>query len=153
MAFRKLWYSALDDCGMESIPHLKVRALGVIAKAEDLEFLFAEAQRLREEQLALEDDAGDVGDEYWRSSIALHGILKAAACKSAPILLQKLKDGDSSTRLLSARLLDGVCSSDHTTEIEEILTKEIDAEVRGALERVLSQGLKKRAWWQIWKKV
>ena len=138
---------------MESIPHLKIRALGMMATAEDLEFLFAEAQRLREELLALEDDAGDVSDESWRSSIALQGILKVAASKSAPILLRKLRDGDDSTRLLAARYLDGVIGTHHILEIEELLAKETNQDVRSALQWFLSRGVKKRAWWQIWKKV
>lgn len=69
--FEALWNSILDDCGMEHIPELKLRALALLAGSDELQFLLAEYERIGAEWKALiasGDDAGDGSDEYWRAS-------------------------------------------------------------------------------------
>jgi hypothetical protein len=65
--------SIARDCGMESIPDAKIAAFVRLAGPEHVPLLTADLERLKESDL--EDDAGDVGDEFWRVQTAVQRIL------------------------------------------------------------------------------
>src|SRR4051812_27803196 len=65
--------SIARDCGWEVIPDQKIAAFVRLADAGAVPLLVALLERLDEAEL--EDDAGDVGDEFWRVQTAVQRIL------------------------------------------------------------------------------
>jgi hypothetical protein len=72
-ALPEILRSIARDCGMERIPDAKIEAFVRLAGPEDVPMLTTELERLKESDL--EDDAGDVGDEFWRIQTAVQRIL------------------------------------------------------------------------------
>ena len=61
------------DCGFEVIPDQKIAAFVRLADSGAVPLLVALLERLDEAEL--EDDAGDIGDEFWRIQTAVRRIL------------------------------------------------------------------------------
>ncbi len=98
--FEALWNSILEDCGTESIPELKLRALAVLAGPEEMQFLLAEYERNGAEWQALiasGEDAGDGSDEYWRASVSLTKAFEYAGSRG----IDFLRSASGADRLLS----------------------------------------------------
>lgn len=65
--------STARDCGFEVIPDRKIAAFVRLADAGAVPLLVALLERLDEAEL--EDDAGDIGDEFWRVQTAVRRML------------------------------------------------------------------------------
>lgn len=72
-ALPEILSSIARDCGWEVIPDRKIVAFVRLADAGAVPLLVALLDRLDEADL--EDDAGDVGDEFWRVQTAVQRIL------------------------------------------------------------------------------
>ncbi|MEM9252352.1 MAG: hypothetical protein AAGB29_08385 [Planctomycetota bacterium] len=71
----QLFKSILDDCGFEVIPLKKIARLQATVELSDVDRLMTELIQL--DLSMLEDDAGDIGDEYWRITCAIARILSS----------------------------------------------------------------------------
>ena len=67
-----LW-SIVADCGLEIIPHNKIDAYITLASPLNFPELFHELESLDESKL--DDDAGDIEDEFWRIQQSIEKIL------------------------------------------------------------------------------
>jgi hypothetical protein len=65
--------SIIRDCGWEVIPERKIAAFIRLADSDAVPLLVAYLEALNEAEL--EDDAGDVGDEFWRIQVAVRRML------------------------------------------------------------------------------
>jgi hypothetical protein len=65
--------SIASDCGWEIIPNQKIAAFVRLADATAVPLLVALLERLDEAEL--ENDAGDIGDEFWRVQTAVRLML------------------------------------------------------------------------------
>jgi hypothetical protein len=70
---RTLLTSVLRDCGWEIIPQDKIAALAAKVQLDDVDDLVRVVENL--DLTALEHDAGDIGDEYWRVSSSVARVL------------------------------------------------------------------------------
>lgn len=72
-ALPEILASIARDCGFEVIPDRKIAAFVRLGDASAVSLLVALLERL--DEAALEDDAGDVSDEFWRAQTAVQRIL------------------------------------------------------------------------------
>ena len=70
---RTLLKSVYNDCGWETIPLEKITILASQMEFGDVDTLMADIESL--DLNHLENDAGDVGDEYWRIAVSVARIL------------------------------------------------------------------------------
>lgn len=87
----ELLNSVLADCGLELIPTVKIRALSSNLDLGDVDSLIVTVNEL--DLALLVDDAGDVGDEYWRIASSVAQMLAALG---PPVLeeLQRHREND-----------------------------------------------------------
>ena len=81
---RNLLSSVYSDCGLECIPLKKISELSSNVGLGDVDFLVAEIRSL--DLTLLENDAGDIGDEYWRITASTARILATLGSSVIPKL-------------------------------------------------------------------
>src|SRR5207247_1344096 len=91
------------DCGLECIPYEKVSALARLCSPVEVEHLIRELDAL--DDADLENDAGDMGDEYWRLRTAYSQVLVEVGQPAIEPLLRALGSSNPQTRGYAARAL------------------------------------------------
>jgi HEAT repeat protein len=101
--FNALLLEIQRDCGWEHIPHDKISALARICEPTDVDHLLRELNALDDADLV--DDAGDMGDEYWRLRTAYSQALAEVGEPAIEPLLRALGSENPQTRAYAARAL------------------------------------------------
>jgi hypothetical protein len=91
------------DCGWEQVPHDTIAALAVRCGPAEIDQLIRELDALDDADLV--DDAGDVGDEYWRLRTSYSDVLAKVGEPAIDPLLRALKSSNPQTRYYAARAL------------------------------------------------
>jgi HEAT repeat protein len=91
------------DCGLEEIPYDKISALARVCGPGDVDLLIRELDAL--DDADLEDDAGDMRDEYCRLRTAYSQALAEVGEPAIEPLLRGLDSGNPETRAAVARSL------------------------------------------------
>jgi HEAT repeat protein len=91
------------DCGWEHIPYDKITALARVCGPAEVDQLIRELNSLDDADLV--DDAGDVGDDYWRLRTAYSQTLAEVGEPAVEPLLRALGSENPETRLYAARAL------------------------------------------------
>jgi len=69
----ELILEVLGECYWENIPADTIWRLAGILTVEDIDWLMKQIEDL--DLSRLEDDAGDIGDEYWRVTVAISALI------------------------------------------------------------------------------
>jgi HEAT repeat protein len=101
--FNSLLGEIQSDCVWEHIPFDKISALARICGPTEVDRLICELDAL--DDIDLQDDAGDMGDEYWRLRTAYSQALAEVGGQAIEPLLRALCSENLQTRVYAARAL------------------------------------------------
>jgi HEAT repeat protein len=119
------------DCGWETIPYGKVSALARLCGPAEVERLIRELDAL--DNADLEDDAGDVGDEYWRLRTACSQALAEVGEPAVEPLLRALGSRNPQTRAYAGRALGLIGDPRAFDPIVALLAEESDDTIQRSL--------------------
>lgn len=101
--FNDLYSEVKKMCGWETIPTELNLALGRVCQPADIQYLIAELESL--DNAALEDDAGDEADYYWRLRTSISDALVAAGKLAVKPLLAAIDSPNDAAAEYVARSL------------------------------------------------
>lgn len=130
-AFSEILAEIKRDCGWEHIPYDKISALACMCGPRDVEQLIQELDSLNDHDL--EDDAGDIGDEYWRLRTAFSQVLAEVGEPAVQPLLQALGSSNPKTRAYVARALGLIGAPGTVGPLVTRLAQEADDAIRMSL--------------------
>jgi HEAT repeat protein len=142
-AFRAILAEIQQDCGWEQIPYDKIAALARLCGPAEVDHLIDTLDGL--DDVDLWDDAGDMGDEYWRLRIAYSQTLAGVGESAVEPLLHALSRENPKTRVYAARALGLIGTPRAFEPIVTLLAQETDAPLRIPLIEVLGQLRDERA--------
>jgi HEAT repeat protein len=116
------------ECGWEHVPLDKVSALAKISGPAEIDCLIQELESL--DDADLEDDAGDVGDEYWRLRMAYSQALAEIGEPAIEPLIQALSSQNPQARAYAARALGLMGTTRAFGSIATQLAKEEDGDAK-----------------------
>jgi HEAT repeat protein len=102
-AFGQLYEEVVKACSFESMSADLNRQLGESCTPDDVRVLIKRLESLKDEDLA--DDAGDVGDFYWRLRTSISDALAAAGQQALGPLLSALNSPNEKAAEYAARSL------------------------------------------------
>jgi hypothetical protein len=130
-------------CGLEYIPSDKISALARICGPAEVDHLIQELDDL--DDADLQDDAGDIGDEYWRLRIAYSQALAEIGGPAVESLLRALGSENPQTRAHAARALGRIGEQRAFSPIVALLAVEGDDTIRMRLMEALGELRDERA--------
>ena len=119
------------DCGLEHIPYDKITALSQRCGPAEVDLLIRELDAL--DDADLKDDAGDMGDEYWRLRTAYSQALAEVGKPAIEPLVCALGSDNPKTRAYVARALGRIGARDAYGPIVTLLAEENDDTIRMSL--------------------
>lgn len=131
------------DCGWEHVPYDKISEIAKLCGPAEVARLIAELNALNDADL--EDDAGDIGDEYFRLRTAYSQALTEVGEPAIDPLLHALDSKNPHTRSSSARALGRLGAKQAYTLLVNLLTKEFDFQIRLEMMRSLGELRDQRA--------
>lgn len=102
-AFPRLYEEVVRTCSLESVSEDLNRQLGESCTSDDLRVLIEKLESLKDEDLV--DDAGDIGDFYWRLRTSISDALAAAGQRAVGPLLSTLASSNARAAEYAARSL------------------------------------------------
>jgi HEAT repeat protein len=119
------------DCGWEHIPSDKISALARLCGSAEVNHLIGELDALNDAVLL--DDAGDIGDEYWRLRTAYSQALAEVGQTAIEPLLRALGSANPKTRAYAAKALGRIGTERAFSPISALLATESDDVIRLSL--------------------
>jgi len=126
--FRVILAEIQRDCGWEHIPYDKISALARLCGPTEVNHLIQALDGL--DDAALVDDAGDMGDEYWRLRTAYSQALAEVGESAVEPLLRTLGSDNPKTRAYAARALGLIGAPRAFDPLVALLARECDDIVR-----------------------
>lgn len=123
-SFSELLAEIQRDCGWEHIPYDKITVLAQMCGPAEVAHLIRELDALDDADLV--DDAGDVGDEYWRLRTAYSQGLAEVGEPAIEPLLRALDSANPKTRAYAAKALGLIGTPRAFTPIVGLLAEERD---------------------------
>lgn len=142
-SFNEVLAEIQRDCGWEHIPYDKTTALARVCGPAEVEHLIRELDALDDADLV--DDAGDVGDEYWRLRTAYSQALAEVGEPAIEPLLRALGSENPQTRAHAAKALGRIGTPRAFNTIVELLAEEREDTIRMSLIEALGGLRDKRA--------
>jgi HEAT repeat protein len=130
-SFNGLLAEIQRDCGWELIPYDKISALARLCGSAEVDHLIRQLDALNDADLV--DDAGDVGDEYWRLRTAYSQALAEVGETAIEPLLRALGSESSKTRAYAAKALGRIGTGRACSPIIALLATETDDVIRMSL--------------------
>jgi HEAT repeat protein len=127
-SFNRLLAEIKQDCGCEHIPYEKISALARLCTPVEVDHLIRELDAL--DDADLKDDAGDMGDEYWRLRTAYSQTLAEVGEPAIEPLLRVLDSENPQTRAYVARALGLIGARQAFGRMIAMLAEERDDTVR-----------------------
>jgi HEAT repeat protein len=132
-----------QDCSWEHIPYDKISVLAQSCGPAEVEHLIRELDALNDAEL--ENDAGDMGDEYWRLRTAFSQALAEVGEPAIEPLLRALGSGNPQTRAYTARALGLIGTQQAFGPIASLLAEESDETIQISLIEALGRLRDERA--------
>jgi HEAT repeat protein len=142
-SFNNLLAEIQRDCGWEHIPYDKISALVRLCGPAEVDHLIRELDALDDADLV--DDAGDIGDEYWRLRTAYSQALAEVGEIAIEPLLRALGSENSKTRAYAAKALGRIGTKQAFSPIMARLATETDDVIRMSLIEALGELRDERA--------
>ena len=124
------------DCGWEHVPYDKISALAKLCGSAEVALLIRELDTLNDADL--EDDAGDIGDDYCRLRTAYSQALAEVGQPAIGQLMKALNSKNPWTRSGSARALGRIGATEAFPALVNLLKTEFEFNMR--LEMMQSLG-------------
>jgi HEAT repeat protein len=131
------------DCAGEHIPYDKISVLAKLSGPAEVDHLIHELDDLDDAEL--EDDAGDLGDEFWRLRTAYSQALAEVGEPAIEPMLRALGSENPKARAYVARALGLIGTQRAIDPIAALLAKESDDTIRMILIEALGELRDERA--------
>jgi HEAT repeat protein len=125
------------DCGWEHVPYDKISEMAKLCGPAEVAVLISELDALNDADL--EDDAGDIGDEYCRLRTSYTQALTEVGTPAIELLLNALQSKNPHTRSCSGRALGRIGATQAFVPLVNLLTIDFDFGIRLEMMRSLGE--------------